>query len=94
MYERYFALRSPHPMHDFGHDYTPRFGHDYVARFGEEEPSLLGLRRKPVVRLAVLGGVGGLLGRLAFGGPLGLVGGVVLGVVADEVLARVQKAST
>ncbi len=49
--------------------------------------------KKPLKRLLGFSGAGGLAGAFLVGGPLGVVGGVLLGAVADEVYERASKGS-
>ncbi len=78
MYEQRFDRYSYHPMMDFGAE---------ALTTGRKTAPL---RLKPVARFLGLSGLGGGLGYMAVGGPVGILGGILLGMVADEVLERVR----
>jgi hypothetical protein len=67
------------------------FGAAHAARGMKKKRSGGGPSKgSAVARLVALAGAGGAIGHFAIGGPLAVLGGVVLGGVVDEVVARVQ----
>jgi hypothetical protein len=50
----------------------------------------MNLNPRPLFRLVAASGLGGVAGHFIVGGPLGIVGGILLGALGEEVYARLS----